>query len=432
MQIYFFLLAYGGKDMEIYSYTKSTNFYGNTNPKRLVEKYGSPLYVYNENILRERCGEMAKLVTYPRFRAYYSAKANSNIHLLRIIHEEGLHADAISPGEIIFLEKAGFKPHEIFYIANNVSPGEMEFAIERGVTVSVDSPSQLEQYGALNPGGKVAVRINPGIGAGHNEKVMTAGNNTKFGIYPDLIPEIKRILRKHNLKLVGINQHIGSLFMESMPYIEAAKTLLSIAENFDGLEFIDFGGGFGIPYRKQEGEGRLDLKALGEQLDEIIGSWTAKHGIYPTFQIEPGRYVVAECGVLLGTVYAVKAGYRTTYVGTDLGFNVLMRPAMYNSHHDVEVYDENGLPIRSGQYRDTTVVGNICESGDIIAKNRPLPIIKEGYMLGIMDAGAYGYSMASTYNNRLRPAEVLIDRNGNDMLIRRRETFDDLLSTFNF
>lgn len=413
-------------------YTEDVRFYGNTNPKRLLEKYGSPLYVYNESILRQRCREMMKLVTYPKFRVYYSTKANSNIYLLRIIHEEGLHADAISPGEIFFLQKAGFKPQEIFYIGNNVSPQEMKFAIESGVTISVDSLSQLEQYGALNPGGKVAIRINPGIGAGHSEKVMTAGNNTKFGIYPHLIPQVKRILKEHNLKLVGINQHIGSLFMEPTPYIEAAKTLLSIAEEFDELEFIDFGGGFGIPYRKQEGEKRLDLKALGEQLDEIIASWTAKRGIYPAFQIEPGRYIVAECGVLLGEVYAVKEGYNTTYVGTDLGFNVLIRPAMYNSHHDVEVYDQNGQPVKTDQYQNTTVVGNICESGDIITKNRLLPIIKEGYILGIMDAGAYGYSMASNYNSRLRPAEVLIDKNGNDRLIRRRENFDDLLSTFNF
>ncbi|MBM7581804.1 diaminopimelate decarboxylase [Caldicoprobacter guelmensis] len=413
-------------------YTEETNFFGNTNPKQLLEKYGSPLYVYNENILRQRCREMKSLISYPRFRVCYSTKANSNVHLLKIIHQEGLHADAISPGEIVFLEKAGFKPQEIFFITNNASSQEMEFAIERGITVSVDSISQLKLYGSLNPGGKVAIRINPGIGAGHSEKVITAGNNTKFGIYPELIPEVKRILKEYDLKLVGINQHIGSLFMDPTPYVEAAKTLLSIAENFNELEFIDFGGGFGIPYRKQEGQDRLDLKALGQKLDEIIHGWTTKHGIYPTFQIEPGRYIVAECSVLLGTVYAVKQGYNTTYVGTDLGFNVLIRPAMYNSHHDVEVYDENGHPVKSGEYQDTTVVGNICESGDIIAKNRLLPPIREGYILVVTDAGAYGYSMASNYNNRLRPAEVLIDKNGNDVLIRRRDTFEDLLSTFNF
>lgn len=413
-------------------YTEQTDFYGNTNPSKLLKKYGSPLYVYNEAILRKRCREMADLVSYPNFKVNYSIKANSNIHLLKIVREEGICADAISPGEIFILQKAGFNPQEIFYISNNVSKQEMEFAIQRGITISIDSISQLKQFGAINPGGKVAIRINPGIGAGHSEKVVTAGNNTKFGIHPEFIPEVKRILKEYNLKLTGINQHIGSLFMDPKPYIEAAKNLLVIAENFEGLEFIDFGGGFGIPYHKQDGEKRLDLNALGQQLTDIINSWTAKHQVYPVFQIEPGRYIVAECGVLLGTVYATKQGYNTTYVGTDLGFNVLIRPAMYNSYHDVEVYDNNGILIKSTECQNTTVVGNICESGDIIAKGRTLPLIKEGDIVAIMDAGAYGYSMASNYNHRLRPAEVLIDQNGNDVLIRRRDTFDDLIRSFEF
>ena len=235
-------------------YSQETGFFGNTNPRELLNKYGSPLYVYNEVILRERCREIIDLVSYPKYRVNYSAKANSNLQLLKIIHEEGLHADAVSSGDIYILEKAGFKPHEILFTCNNVSREEMEFAIKRGVTISVDSISQLKQYGSINPGGKVAVRFNPGTGAGHNEKVITAGNNTKFAVHPESIPEIKQILRKYNLKLTGINHHIGSLFMDPKPYVEAAKSLLSIAENFSGLEFIDFGGGFGIPYRKQAGE----------------------------------------------------------------------------------------------------------------------------------------------------------------------------------
>ncbi len=413
-----------------YYFTQESNFFGNTNPRVLLDKYGSPLYVYNEAILRERCKEMLDLVSYSKYRVNYSAKANSNLHLLKIIHEEGLHADAVSSGEIYILEKAGFKPQEILFISNNISQDEMEFAVNKGVTISVDSVSQLMQYGKINPGGKVAVRFNPGKGAGHNEKVITAGNNTKFAVHPKSIPEVKDILHKYNLKLIGINHHIGSLFMEPEPYIEAAKSLLSIAQSFENLEFIDFGGGFGIPYRKQNGEKRLDLKSMGEQLTNLIHDWTNRHQIQPTFIVEPGRYIVAECGVLLGTVHTIKQNNGVTYVGTDLGFNVLLRPAMYDSHHDIEVYDNNGTLIKNSENINANIVGNICESGDIISKDTILPKVREGYIIGVMDAGAYGYSMSSNYNNRLRPAEVMIDQNGRDILIRRRDTFEDLLRNF--
>lgn len=412
-------------------FTKETEFYGKTTPEQLIKKYGSPLYVYNETILRDRCRDMMNLVTYPNFSVNYSIKANSNIELLKIIHDEGLRADAMSPGEIYVLLEAGFKPEEIFYIGNNVSEEEMKYAVEKGVRVSVDSVSQLIQYGKINPGGKVAVRFNPGIGAGHHEKVITAGKKTKFGVNIDFIQDVKNILWQYDLKLIGINQHIGSLFMEGEPYIEGIQTLLKVAEQFKDLEFIDLGGGFGIPYRKQEGEKRLDLEKLGNQLEAIFEEWTKRYGRHIQFKIEPGRYIPAESGVLLGSVYARKQNYDDIYVGTDLGFNVLARPVMYDSYHEVEIYREGNL-VDSGTFEKVNIVGNICESGDYIAKDRNLPVIEENDIIGIMDAGAYGYSMSSNYNNRLRPAEVLITKEGNDVLIRRRDTLEDLLRNYSF
>ncbi|MDK2798916.1 MAG: diaminopimelate decarboxylase [Clostridia bacterium] len=410
-------------------YTEQTNFYGNTSPKDLIKEYGSPLYVYNESILRERCRELNSLISYPNFKVNYSTKANSNLELLKIVRQEGCHADAMSPGEIHVLLAAGFKPEEIFYISNNVSEEEMKFAIDHGIIVSVDSISQLKQFGKINPGGKVAVRFNPGVGAGHHEKVVTAGKKTKFGVNMNFVQDVKRVLETYDLKLVGINQHIGSLFMEGDPYIEGVKSLLSIAQQFDDLEFIDMGGGFGIPYKKQEGQARLELMEFGKKLSDILTEWADNYGKNVLFKIEPGRYIAAECGVLLGTVHAVKQNYDTTYVGTDLGFNVLARPVMYDSHHDVEVY-KNGALAKNNEAKIVTIVGNICESGDIIAKDRKLPPIHEGDLLGIMDAGAYGYVMASNYNNRLRPAEVLIKEDGNPVLIRRRDTLEDLMRNF--
>jgi diaminopimelate decarboxylase len=408
-------------------YTRQINFYGNSSPAGLLAKFGSPLYVYNEVILRQRCREMRELVPLPGFKASYSAKANSNLDLLRIIKDEGLHADAMSPGEMFLLLTAGFQPAEIFFIPNNVAPGEMQYAIDRGIMVSVDSLAQLEAYGHLNSGGKVALRFNPDLGLGHHHKVVTGGKETKFGINDHLVPEVKQLLQTYRLKAAGVNQHLGSLFMDGASYLQGARNLLAIAAQFDGLDFVDFGGGFGIPYHKQEGQARLDLAKLGVELKRLCLDWQVSYGKTVEFQIEPGRYIVAECGVLLGTVHAMKQNHHTTYVGTDLGFNVLARPMLYNSHHELEVYPTKK---NNGPSQKVTVVGNICETGDILAKDRDLPPIAEGDILGVMDAGAYGFSMSSNYNLRLRPAEVLIREDGSAQLIRRRETFEDMMECF--
>lgn len=414
---------------EIKNVTERTNFYMGHTPEELVEKYGSPLYVYNENILREKINDMKNLVSYENFVVNYSAKANSSLAILEIANDEGVHIDAMSPGEIFIELKAGFKPEDIFYISNNVSSEEMQYAIDNDIIISVDSISQLEQYGKLNPNGKIAARFNGGVGAGHHEKVITAGKNTKFGVDPLEMDKFKAVLEKYKLNLVGINQHIGSLFMEGNKYVEGAKAILSIAKEFDNLEFIDLGGGFGISYTKLSPDYKtLDLKELGEQLNTLLVNFSEEYGKKVMFKIEPGRYIAAECGVLLGNVHAVKNNGVKKYVGTDLGFNVLARPVMYDSHHDIEVYskDKNS----EVELEEVSVVGNICETGDIIANNRVLPKIKEGDIIGVLDAGAYGHVMSSNYNNRLRPAEVLINSKGEDVLIRKRDTLEDIVKNY--
>lgn len=416
------------------TYAQAVNFFGNRNPEELIRKYGSPLYVYNEKILRERCHEIQAISDYPHFQANYSVKANGNLTLLKIIREEGFCADAMSIGEMYVEEMAGFESNQILFISNNASAEEMQYAIDRDIMVSVDSLSQLDLYGRLNPGGKVCIRFNPMVGAGHSDKVVTGGKNTKFGVDPDAISEVKNILKKHQLQLAGINQHIGSLFMEPDAYILGMESALAVARQFDDLEFIDFGGGFGIPYHKQDGEGRLDIANLGKKIHNVFESFAKEYGKNLTFKIEPGRYLVAECGILLGTVHSLKSNFGKNYLGTDLGFNVLQRPILYDSHHDMEIYR-----VKSQSYADknnclelTTyqVVGNICESGDILAHDRPLPKAEEGDILVVLDSGAYGYCMASSYNNRLRPAEILITETGEDVLIRKRESLEDLVKLF--
>jgi len=391
-------------------------------PNELIEKYGSPIYVYSENIIREKCNDMKNLISLPNFTVNYSAKANSNIELLKIVHDEGLTVDAMSPGEIYVERKAGFTPDRILYISNNVSEDEFRYAIEAGVKISVDSVSQLEMYGKLNPSGEVFIRFNPGVGAGHHEKVITGGKDTKFGVDQVFIDDVKLNLQKYDLKLIGVNQHIGSHFDDGDLYIAGVKSLLNIAKQFNGIKFIDFGGGFGLP-NKQSND-YLNIKKLGYRLDKLLKEEIKYFDNDITFMVEPGRYIVAESGILLGTVHSVKTNYDKKYIGTDLGFNTFMRPTLYDADHEIEVFNN------SDDQEKVTIVGNICESGDIMAKDRLLPKITENDIIEIRNTGAYGYCMSSNYNNRLRPAEVLITKDGNDKLIRRRDTLEGLLNNY--
>ena len=405
--------------------TTELNFYQGNNPRNLAETYGSPLYVYSERILRQRCQEMINLCSYPNFAVNYAMKANTNIHLMAIVKEEGLRIDASSPGEVVAAFAAGFAPKDIFFIVNSASAEELKYAANLNLAVSVDSLSQLETYGKINPGGEIALRFNAGIGGGHHEKVITAGDGTKFGIMPEDIPQIRELLSKYNLKLVGINHHIGSQNLGDL-FLQGAKELLAIAHQFKDLEFIDFGGGFAIPYNKQNGEKPIALKPLGLELDRLMNNFVASYGKPVTFMIEPGRYIAAECGVLLGTVNALKNCGKARYAGTDMGFSVFARTTLYDAHHDIEIY-RNGNSGAGAETEIINIVGDQCESGDYIAKERRLPLLQEGDIVGVLDAGAYGYSMSSQYNHRPRPAEVLIQADGSVKLIRHRDTFENML-----
>ena len=402
--------------------TENKLYFGNTLAGDLTAQYGSPLFVYDEGVLRERCRELKSLLPEKDFRVNYSCKANSNIALLKIVREEGLMVDAMSPGEIFLNMEAGYRPDEILFIPNNVSRAELQYAIDSGVMISVDSLAQLEYFGELNPGGEVFVRINPGIGDGHHQKVITGGK-AKFGVQPADVGKVHEIARRYRLTVIGINMHIGSFFLEPDNYIAAIKQLLEIAEGFSELRCIDFGGGIGIPYRKGVQQ-RFDMSAFSTALKATLDEWEARTGRTGiTYLIEPGRYPVAECCTLLATVHAVKENYGTTYIGTDLGFNVLMRPMLYDAYHEVIVCDN----VESNTTHPVSICGNICETGDLICENRPLPPIVMDNTLAVLDAGAYGFSMSSNYNARPRPAEVLVQTDHTVRVIREREDLCYLL-----
>lgn len=408
------------------SFIEKIDFFKGNNPEDIVKEYGTSLYVYSEEIIRRQMSRVAQVITKYPYTANYSVKANTNIHILKLALDEGINCDAMSEGEIRMLEAAGFPYERIFFVPNNVSKEEMQYAIDRGIMTSLDSLSQLEQYGELNPGGKCAVRINPGVGAGHHEKVVTGGKKTKFGISEDDIDKVFEIAAKYKLTIAGINQHIGSLFMEPTPYLEAVSNLLRIAKRFENLEFIDFGGGYGIPYHKLNDEAEYPMEDFKKKLEPILDEFIKEYGKTPLFKSEPGRYCVAEGSVILGRVHATKENAGKKYVGTDIGMNVLVRPSMYDSWHDAEII-RNSKVVPRDNLVEQNIVGNICESGDILCKERMLPEAKKGDLVCILDTGAYGYSMCSTYNSRPRPAEVMITRDGKVECIRKKETYEELL-----
>ncbi len=416
--------------------TEQNDFFKGLDKKQLLEKYGSPLYVYNEDILLTRAREIKNLVDYKNFRVNYSAKANTTIGILQLLKQEGLDVDAMSPGEIFIEMQAGYEAKNIFYISNNATEYELIYALERGIITSLDSLSQLETVGKLhqnktvpNFNGEVAIRINTGVGAGHHEKVVTGGKNTKFGINSEYLEEVKNICKTYGLTIVGINQHIGSLFLDHEIYIEGVKNIIHIAKEFEHLRFVDLGGGFGISYNRLHDEKSLDIKKLGEALTEYINNFINELGKEIIVKVEPGRYIVAESAVVLGQITSVKTNADTKYVGCDIGFNVLQRPLVYDSYHEIEFHGEN---IEQRPLEEVTVVGNICESGDILGKKRTLPQAQVGDVICVNDAGAYGFTMASNYNNRLCPAEVLIRSNGEVVVLRERETLEGLLRNQNF
>jgi len=416
--------AYREREMEV---QHNTLVLGGVRVQELVETYQSPLYVYEEDILRERARELLAAVSYPDREVKYACKANTNIEIMKILHGEGVGVDAVSPGEIYAALAAGFNPADILFTLSNATVRDMEFARSHGILINIDSLAQLRLIGKKYPGIEVCVRINPDVGAGHHNNVITGGPESKFGIHFAQVDKIKKTAEKYDLKIIGIHQHIGSGILQPDKFIEAMDVLLETAGKFGGLSFIDFGGGIGVPYR--EDELRIDVGVLGQKISDEFSRFCDRCGKTLKLVIEPGRYIVAECGYLLATVTAVKQGEKHRFVGVDTGFNHLVRPAMYGSYHRII----NATHVE-GDIIGQTIAGNVCESGDTFTRDengivdRDLPAFNEGDIVCICNAGAYGFSMSSNYISRPRPAEVLV-KQGTSRLIRRRETIEDIFRT---
>ena len=392
---------------------------GRYRAESLVKKYGTPLYVYEADTIKSRYSNLVENIKYSSLKVHYAVKANSNLYLLKLIKKLGAGVETVSLGEVLISLKSGFKPDRIIYTCSNITKDELKSLIEKGIRVNLDSLSQIKLWGEIKPGSSISLRLNQGIGAGNHNHVITGGPESKFGVDIRQINEVQALARKYKLSINGIQQHIGSGILGEETFLKAMRALLKTAYRFPDLEFIDFGGGFGIPYRPNEKS--LDLKHLGPLIVKTLRGFSKDYGRNLTIIFEPGRYLVAEAGTLLVQVTEIKKNPTKTFVGTDSGFNHLIRPAMYGSYHEVV----NASRIK-GKKVKVSVVGNICESADFFAKDRLLTIPRQGEILAILNAGAYGFSMSSNYDLRPRPAEVLIE-GSRTKLIRRREKLEDII-----
>lgn len=392
----------------------------------LIAEFGSPLYVYNGQTFRDRFNSLANAFDYPKIRIYYACKSNTNINVLKIFKELGSNVDTVSPGEIFIALKAGFKPEDLLFTPNNPSSEEMKYAIDRNIMVTVGSLSIIEEYAKIGGSRDICIRVNPDIGFGHHGYVITGGPKSKFGIYFDQMDRARDLASKLGLNIKGIHAHIGSGILEVDQFIEAMDMVLKTAGTMGDLDFVDFGGGIGVPYKPEEKP--FDLDNFGKKASDFMRDFSGKYGRGLEFCFEPGKYLTAEAGYLLIKVTNRKETPLYKFVGTDSGFNHLIRPILYGSYHNI-INCSNP----DGKAEEVVVAGNICESGDVFTvgpdgpEPRKIPEAKIGDILAITHAGSYGFTMASNYNSRPRPAEVLIE-DGKVRLIRKRETLEDLIA----
>lgn len=387
---------------------------------QLAGTYGTPLYVYDGNKIQEKISTLREAFPEVRMKIKYACKANTNISVLSLMKVLGAEVDVVSPQEMHLALRAGFTPDQITFTSSGVGFEEIEECVEHGVLVNIDNLSTLEKFGEKYRDTKpLFIRIRPNVEGGGNLKISTGHGNSKFGIPVEQKTEILKLVNRYNLNIVGLHQHTGSDIKDGNTFLQAAEVMFGLAMSFSNLQYLDFGGGFKVAYK--EGDTVTDMKDLGEKLSGRFRDFCRAYGRELELWFEPGKFLVSESGYLLAQVNVVKNNPNGTLLGLNTGLNHLIRPMMYDAYHDVVNISKAGLPAE----KKYNVVGYMCETDDI-AKDRDLPDTAEGDILAIRNAGAYGFTMASNYNSRFRPAEVLVFR-GKDHLIRERETMEDIL-----
>ena len=385
---------------------------------QIAKDYGSPVYVYDAHKMEDQYNRLtAAFSKVNKLKINYAAKALTNISVLKFINKLGAGLDTVSIQEVRLGLHAGFVPEKIIYTPNGVSLEEIEEVAKLGVQINIDNLSILEQFGTKHPNTPVCIRINPHIMAGGNTNISVGHIDSKFGISIHQTPLLLRIVKNTKMTINGIHMHTGSDILDIDVFLYASEILFDVAKKFEGLEFIDFGSGFKVPYKENDIE--TNIEELGEKLTERFHKFCKNYGKEVTLAFEPGKFIVSESGYFLTSVNAIKQTTSTVFAQIDTGFNHLIRPMLYGSQHAIE-----NISNPNGKQRFYSVVGYICET-DTFANNQRISEITEGDILAFKNAGAYCFMMASNYNSRFRPAEVLW-YNNNANLVRKREVFEDL------
>ncbi|MDD5727270.1 MAG: diaminopimelate decarboxylase [Victivallales bacterium] len=389
---------------------------------KLAREYGTPLYVYDGDLILRRYRELYDFIAYPKLKIHYAMKANYNFRLLRELRAAGAGIDAVSPGDVLLALKAGFSPADIIYTANNVTDDEVRQVRATGVLMNIGSLSRLEKFGSEFPGSEICLRFNPDVVDGEHAKLRTGGDLTKFGILLRDVEKVREIVARRNLRVVGLHEHTGSGLQHTASVFKSMENLMAIATpaNFPDLRLLDFGGGFKVPYRPDEP--RVDYAAMGAEITRRFREFCARYGKELALYFEPGKYIAAEGGYLLVTVNTLKNNRGRLIAGCNSGFPQLIRPMFYDAYHRIE-----NLSNPAGPERLYDVCGNICETGDNFAVQRGLPEIRENDVLAIRNAGAYCYSMGGVYNLRAMPPEIFV-KNGRAKPARRGLSSEELIN----
>jgi diaminopimelate decarboxylase len=385
----------------------------------VASEFGNPIYVYDSEKIRSQFQRLTTAFSkIGNLRINYATKALSNISILKLMRQMGSGLDTVSIQEVQLGLAAGFEPQAIIYTPNGVSLNEIETVAKLGVQINIDNLSLLEQFGARHPKTPVCIRINPHVMAGGNSNISVGHIDSKFGISIHQIPHLLRIVENTAMNINGVHMHTGSDILDIDVFLHAAEILFDTAKHFKGLEFLDFGSGFKVPYHENDIE--TNIEELGEKLSKRFIAFCKEYGSDLKLIFEPGKFLVSQAGHFVTQVNVVKQTTSTVFAQVDSGFNHLIRPMLYGSHHHIE-----NLSNPKGKERFYSVVGYICET-DTFGSNRKIAEITEGDLLVFRNCGAYCFSMASNYNSRYRPAEVLWYE-GQAHLICKRETFDDIL-----
>ena len=386
----------------------------------VANEYGTPLYVYHAEKIASQYQNLLSHFSEKNTRFFYACKALTNIHILDVVKRAGCNVDCSSINEAKLALHVGFAPQNVLYTSNSVSFEEICEAVSLGINVNIDSLSNLEKFGAkFGNAYPIGVRVRPNIMAGGNLKISTGHDKSKFGIPVTQLSELKAIQAQYNINIATLHIHTGSEIKDVSVFIQSADVFDTLLDQFPTVNVLDFGGGFKVPYKPDE-KG-TDIALLGAEVNKAMERLSAKYGRNLTAWFEPGKYMVSECGYFIATVNVMKKSGEIEFAGIDTGLNHLIRPMFYDAYHHID-----NISNPNGAHKQYAVVGNICET-DTFAWDRTIPEIREGDFLVFFNAGAYGYEMASNYNARYKPAQVLFE-NGVAKLISRRDTFEDLLS----